>query len=213
MLQAKLSKTFGNKYIFKSSIKHFSAIVLQGGQFFSFCLPVTISVWGQALCVPLSVSLGNNILKHVNKQKISMNNGMEAHMGMNKKSISNPCLWCTNLFTMMSIEVYTNDFSFHSTISNMVVYRIDIIFLLKKSNTTIVHDQLWLSLHINQDRFSKLTSPGLQYNKCNMKTVQSFLYISDFKYDIPDRLKCKEMSKISVDLSLTTKDQRHHILV
>lgn len=171
MSQAKLSETFRNKYIFKSSMKHFSAIVLQGEQFFSICFPVTISVWGQALCVPLSVSPGNNILKHENKQKISLKKGKEAHMGANKNSISNPCLWCTNLFTMMSIEFYTNYLSFYSSISNMVVYRIKIIFLLKKSSTTIVHDQLRLSLHINQDRFSNWMSLGPQFNKCNMKTV------------------------------------------
>ncbi len=89
----------------------------------------------------------------------------------NKKSISNPCLWCTNLFTMMSMEFYTNYLSIHSSISNMVVYRIKIIFLLKKSNTPIVHDQLHLSLHINQ------VTPWLQFNKCNMKTYMKCILV------------------------------------
>ncbi len=158
---------------------HFSATVLQGEQFFSICFPVTISVWGQDLCVPLSVSPGNNILKHENKQKRSVKKGMEE-----QKEHQQPCLWCTNLFTMMSIEFYTNYLSIHSSISNMVVYRIKIIFLLKKSNTPIVHDQPRLSLHINQ------VTPRLQFNKCNMKTVhfglkQSGIWFVSFKPKTP----------------------------
>lgn len=113
-VQGKLSKTFGNKYIFKSSIMHFSATVLQGEQFLQHLLASYHLVLRASPLCTFECLLGQQHPQACEQAENNCENlpGMEAHMRANKKSISNPCLWSTNLFTTMSREVYTNDFLF-----------------------------------------------------------------------------------------------------